>query len=311
LALDLNFDADSVAIADSVTRFCVQEMGDGAFSRDLWKRLADLGVQALAADPDAREFVHIAAACGALGRTGFPGPLAATYFATGLLPPGRAEAVIAGESVVSIGTPPLMPWGMAADLFIALDGEEARLVEVRAAEPVETLGGEHWARVEITPADVLGPWRPALHRYELSLAAYLVGAAQHLLDSTAAHARDRKQFGQAIGDFQAVALPLAEVSTRIAAARNLVLVAALRLDEADANGPALAGAARCLAGRAAQELSYLAHQTFGAFGVTREGPVFALSRRVQQWAVQVPAETAPEVCIPLAAEGSLLMLAPA
>jgi alkylation response protein AidB-like acyl-CoA dehydrogenase len=310
LALDLTFDADSVAISDSVARFCAQEMGDGAFSRRLWKRLADLGVLALTPEPDARVFAHIAAACEALGRAGFPGPLAATYFATGLLPPERAEAVIEGRALISLGTPPLMPWGAVADLFIALDGEEARLVDVNAAEPVATLGGEHWARVDVTPADVLGQWKPALHRYELSLAAYLVGAAEHLLDITAAHARDRKQFGQAIGDFQAVALPLAEASTRIAAARNLVLVAARQLDEADANGPALAGAARCLAGQAARELGYLAHQTFGAFGVTRDGPVFGLSRRFQQWAVQVPPETAPEACIPLASEGSLLMLTP-
>ena len=310
MALDLTFDADSVAIADSVARFCAQEMGDGAFSQALWKSLADLGVLALAAEPDAREFAHIAAACEALGRAGFPGPLAATFFATGLLPPGRAEAVIDGSAIVSLGTPPLMPWGVVGDLFIALDGDEAWLVEARGSEPVETLGGEHWARVETQPLETLGPWRPALHRYELSLAAYLVGAAQGLLDRTAAHARDRRQFGQAIGDFQAVALPLAEVSTRIVAARNLVLVAARRLDAGDGGGPALAGAARCLAGRAARELGYLAHQTFGAFGVTRDGPVFGLSRRFQQWAVQAPAEAALEACIPLAADGSLLMLTP-
>ncbi|HEX4504571.1 MAG TPA: acyl-CoA dehydrogenase family protein [Alphaproteobacteria bacterium] len=311
MALDLTFDAESVAIADSVARFCAQQMGDGGFSRDLWKSLADLGVLALGAEPGSREFRHIAAACEALGRAGFPGPLAATFFAAGLLPPERAEAVIDGGALVSLGTPPLMPWGGLADLFIALDGEEARLVDVRAVEPVETLGGEHWARVEAAPAEALGQWRPALHRYELSLAAYQVGAAQSLLDRTAAHARDRRQFGQSIGEFQGVALPLGEIATRIAAARNLVLVAAQRLDAGDGNGPALAGAARCLAGQAARELGYLAHQTFGAFGVTRDGPVFGLSRRFQQWALQVPAETAPEACIPLASEGSLLMLIPA
>jgi len=311
LALDLTFDADSVAIADSVARFCTLEMGDGAFGRDLWKSLADLGVLALAAEPNACEFVRIAAACEALGRAGFPGPVAATLFATGLLPPDRIEAVIEGRALVSLGAPPLMPWGKVADLFIALDGDEAGLVEIRGAEPVETLGGEHWARVDATPIEALGPWRRMLHRYELSLAAYQVGAAQYLLEATAAYARDRKQFGQSIGDFQGVALPLGEASTRVAAARNLVRVAAQRLDDRDSNGPVLAGAARCLAGRVARELGYLAHQTFGAFGVTREGPVFGLSRRFQQWAVQVPTETAPEACIALASESSLLLLAPA
>src|SRR6185312_10357012 len=154
-----------------------------------WKSLADLGVLALGAEPDAREFRHITAACEALGRAGFPGPLAATFLATGLLPSGKAEAVIDGSAVVSLGTPPLMPWGAVADLLIALDGDEARLVEARAAEPVATLGGEHWARIEAAPSKALGPWHPALHRYDLSLAAYQVGAAQSLLDRTAAHAR--------------------------------------------------------------------------------------------------------------------------
>lgn len=310
MALDLTFDADSVAIADSVARFCAQQMGNGGFSRTLWKSLADLGVLAVAAEPDAREFGHVAAACEALGRAGFPGPVAASFFATGLLPADKARSVVDASALVSLGTPPLMPWGAVADLFIALDGEEGRLVEVRAAEPVATLGGEHWARIESTPAERLGPWRPALHRYDLSLAAYQVGAAQDLLARTAAHARDRKQFGQSIGEFQGVALPLGEITTRIAAARTLVLVAAKRLDAGDGNGPALAGAARCLAGRAARELGYLAHQTFGAFGVTRDGPVFGLSRRFQQWAVQAPPEAAPEACIPLASDGSLLMLTP-
>jgi 3-oxocholest-4-en-26-oyl-CoA dehydrogenase alpha subunit len=285
-------------------------MGDGTFSRDLWRGLADLGVLALGAEPDARDFAHIAAACEALGRAGFPGPLAANFLATGLMSPGDADAVAAGEALVSLGTPPLMPWGTVADLFIALDGEEARLIEVGGAEPVATLGGEHWARISDRRAAALGRWRPALHRYELSLAAYQVGAAQSLLDRTAAHARDRRQFGQSIGAFQGVALPLGDVSTRIAAARNLVLIAARRLDEGDGNGPALAGAARCLAGRAARELGYVAHQTFGAFGVTRDGPVFGASRRFAQWAVQAPAETAPEACIPLASDSSLPMLTP-
>jgi alkylation response protein AidB-like acyl-CoA dehydrogenase len=317
MGLDLTFDAESVAIADSVARFCVTEMGEGAprhgsvaFNRALWKRLADLGVLALASEAGAREFVHMAAACEALGRAGFPGPLAATFLVTGLLPPALAASVVDGSDIVSLGTPPLMPWGAVASLFVALDGERGRLVEVHKAAPVQTLGGEHWARVEATPGEDLGPWAPLAHRYDLSLAAYLVGAAGRLLDGTAVHARDRRQFGHAIGDFQAVALPLAEAATRIAAARNLVLVAARRLDEANEDGPALAAAARCLAGRAARELGYIAHQTFGAFGVTREGPVFALTCRFQQWAVQVPPEAAPETCIPLAVSDSLLMLTP-
>ena len=167
MGLDLTFDAESVAIADAVARFCATELGEGAsrpgsaaFNQVSWKRLADLGVLALASESGAREYVHMAAACEALGRAGFPGPLAATFLATGLLPPAQAASVVNGSAIVSLGTPPLMPWGAVANLFVALDGERARLVEVHMAVPVQTLGGEHWARVQATPGEDLGLWAP-------------------------------------------------------------------------------------------------------------------------------------------------------
>ena len=149
MALDLSADPDAVAIADSVARFCASELGDTftrrcavPFSRDLWQRLAELGVLALASEAGAREYGHAVAAFEALGRGGFPGPLAATFMATKLLDQTRAASLADGSVIVSLGRPPLMPWGAVADLFIGIDEDEASLMEVGRVAPVETLRSE-------------------------------------------------------------------------------------------------------------------------------------------------------------------------
>lgn len=162
----------------------------------------------------------------------------------------------------------------------------------------------------LTSRKPLGAWTPLAVHYDLPLAAYLVGAAGRLLDETAAYAAERRQFGRAIGDFQGVALPLAAASTRIDAARNLLQVAASRLDERSSDATALTTAARRLAGLAAREMAYVAHQTFGAFGTIKDGPVFALSRRFQQWTQQAPVAPMPDALVALTSDTSLLLLTP-
>jgi acyl-CoA dehydrogenase len=70
----------------------------------------------------------------------------------------------------------------------------------------------------------------ALNKQRINLAALCVGPAIRLLDEALAHARTRRQFGQAIGEFQLVQAMLADSATEIAAARALVLETARRRD---------------------------------------------------------------------------------
>jgi alkylation response protein AidB-like acyl-CoA dehydrogenase len=155
---------------------------------------------------------------------------------------------------------------------------------------VETLGGEPWGRVEWLRGEPLGSAEDALLWSELARAAWLEGAAARLLDEAVEHARTREQFGRAIGEFQAVAHPLADCWISLTAARALVRSAAEPVERSWAHAAAEVGAARLSAERAALRAVAAAHQTFGALGITLEGPLFHVSRRVRQLASAPPGE---------------------
>jgi alkylation response protein AidB-like acyl-CoA dehydrogenase len=308
---------EAVAISDALRRFCDRSLGESIhqsaiapLTRPLWRSLGEMGVLALRPGMGTGENGLVAAALLALGRGAFPGPLPVTFLAGALLEPGTAATVAQGTSIVSVGPGATMPWVDLADIFIAIEGDQAVLIEAEAKELISTLGAENWARTEFTRKMALGSWKRFAVQYDLPLAAYLIGAAGRLLDETAAYAAERRQFGRPIGDFQGVALPLAAASTRIDAARNLLQVAADRLDAGADDAVALTAAVRRLASDAAREISFVAHQTFGAFGIIKNGAVFALSRRFQQWSNQEPAGPLPDDLIRLASGSSLVLSVP-
>jgi alkylation response protein AidB-like acyl-CoA dehydrogenase len=296
LSFDLALDDVQQAIADAVAKFCAERCPEavvretaGVFHRPLWRELAELGVLALATpegDGGARE---LCAALESLGAAVFPGPLAATFLATQVLGANERTRVARGEWIVALGAPPLLPFAPVADCFLALDGEKLCRGELRGAiAPLETLGGEPWGRVELA----LGPPVPADPRawalHDMALAAYAAAAGGALVVATAAHARARQQFGRAIGDFQAVAHPLADARVRLDCAAALARIAAHAWDEHAPDLRARAAAARLSATRAALESAHTCHQLFGALGITLEGPVFHVSRRIRQLASQPP-----------------------
>jgi alkylation response protein AidB-like acyl-CoA dehydrogenase len=295
LSLDLTLDDAEQAIADAVAKFCAERCPEsvvretaGTLPRALWRELAELGVLALATpegDGGARE---LCAALESLGAAVFPGPLAATFLATQVLDEKERLRVAQGEWIVSLGAPPLMPFAPVADCFLALAGGALRRAQPNAIEPVETLGGEPWGRVELElgPSLSADPRTWALH--DVALAAYAAAAGGALVSVTAAHARTRQQFGRAIGEFQAVAHPLADAHVRLEAAATLARIAAHAWDENAADLRARAAAARLSATRAALDAAHTAHQLFGAQGITLEGPVFHVSRRIRQLASQPP-----------------------
>jgi len=298
LSLDLELDDAQRAIADALGQFCTDccdeaTVGAGVrgFPSALWQQLAGLGVLALATPEGDGGACEAVAACEALGRAVFPGPLAATFFATQLLGAADRAAVAEGSVLVSAGAPPLLPFAPLAGIFLEIEsGRVWQCVPAGEVAPVETLGGELWGRVELSRQKALGDPERAFALHDLTLAAYLAAAGQRLLDATAEHARTRKQFGRTLGEFQAVAHPLADCSMRLAAACMLARSAACDFDAGAPRARALAGAARLSAHAAAVEMAHTSHQLFGALGITTEGPVFHVSRRIRQLASQPPGE---------------------
>ena len=315
MSLDLAFDDVQQAIHDAASQLCRDQCSDavvkaasGSFASGLWKAMAELGILALATPDGDGGACELVAAVEALGRAVFPGPVAGSICAAQLLPPREREAVTSGVAVVSLGRPPLMAWAPAARLFIEIEGQFAHLARPRGPiEPVETLGGEPWGRVELVRTAPLGDARRALALYDIALAAYLAAAGTRLVEDAAEHARTRKQFGRAIGEFQAVAHPLADAWVQLAGAATLARAAAFRFDHAGGESPgqdaiAAAGAARLSAARAAALAAQICHQVFGAIGITLEGPVFHVSRRIRQLASD-PDRDAPARAAVLATYG--------
>jgi alkylation response protein AidB-like acyl-CoA dehydrogenase len=105
----------------------------------------------------------------------------------------------------------------------------------------------------------------------------MIGLAQGALDHAIAYTKERKQFGKAIAEFQAVQHQLARAATDVEAARLLVYNAA-RLR--DARQPFLTEAAMCkvFSSEVAERVASLAVNLFGGNGFVKEYPVEKLYR---------------------------------
>ncbi|TYB42429.1 acyl-CoA dehydrogenase family protein [Actinomadura chibensis] len=265
------------------------------FPRARWAAIAEAGALALTAPDLGAGALDVVAAGDALGRGGCPGPWWQTLLVLDALPVDDAEAVMAGELVPTAGTADAMPWGASADRLFELGRHDeagwrvrpVTLGEVR--EQWVSLGHEPVVAADLVPAGpeaLVGTGTALLAR--LGLAAYLAGAGQRVLSDVVVYAGQRTQFRRRIGDFTAVAHPLAEVDAQVRAAALLARRAAYTLDGAD--GPRAAGfdvhVALRAAARASRQAVYQAHQTYGAIGFALEGPLSWLGQRVAQAATE-------------------------
>jgi len=104
------------------------------------------------------------------------------------------------------------------------------------------------------------------------IAAQAVGIAQGALDHALAYAKERVQFGQPIAKLQAIQFKLADMATKVEAARLLTYQAAWREDQGVSYGLQSA-MSKLFAGDTAMEVTIEAVQIFGGYGYTREYPV--------------------------------------
>jgi alkylation response protein AidB-like acyl-CoA dehydrogenase len=112
----------------------------------------------------------------------------------------------------------------------------------------------------------------ALDAGRLGIAACAVGLAQAALDAASAYAKERRQFGRPIGDFQGIQFMLADMATQVSAARSLVLAAA-RLKDAGRPFGVEAAKAKLFATDAAMKVTTDAVQVFGGYGYVEDFPV--------------------------------------
>ena len=108
-----------------------------------------------------------------------------------------------------------------------------------------------------------------LHTGRLGVAAQSIGVAQGCLDEAVKYAKERKQFGRPIGKFQAISFMLAEMATKLEAAKQLVYKAAYLMDikqDATLN----ASMAKYYAAEVCNEIAQKAVQIHGGYGFIKD-----------------------------------------
>ncbi len=152
--------------------------------------------------------------------------------------------------------------GLRASNTVALTLEDVRL-------PHDHLVGEDGAG--------FGYAMEALAVGRLGIAVQAVGIARRALEHAVAYAAERHQFGKALREFEGVQFKLADMATRVEAARALAHVAAARRDRGESIITA-ASMAKLFASETAMWVTTQAVQLFGGYGYMRDFPVEKLFR---------------------------------
>jgi alkylation response protein AidB-like acyl-CoA dehydrogenase len=115
----------------------------------------------------------------------------------------------------------------------------------------------------------------------ISIAALALGMAQGAFEAALRYARQRKQFGKPISEFQAIQFKLADMGTQIEAARGLVYHAAWLADQKDVRFTKESSMAKLYASEVAVRVANEAVQIFGGYGFVKDYPAEKYYRDVK------------------------------
>jgi alkylation response protein AidB-like acyl-CoA dehydrogenase len=157
-------------------------------------------------------------------------------------------------------------------------GETNEMLGLRASEAVDVLLTD----CRVPKANLLGGLnqgfaiaRAIVEGGRIDIAAQAVGIGEACLEQSIAKAKNRRQFGRPIAEFEAIQWMVADMSTEIDAARLLTFrAAAIRANNPEDGGLTMAAAmAKLFASEAANRAAYNAVQIFGGHGYLTEYPV--------------------------------------
>jgi butyryl-CoA dehydrogenase len=138
--------------------------------------------------------------------------------------------------------------------------------------------------VVVSPPDGFRKLMEAFDLERCGNATMSLAIAQSSLDYALAYVQERKQFGKAIIDFQAVQLRLAEMAMKVDAARLLIYRAVCN---ASAGLPSIrdSSIAKCFANEMVREVAGSALQLMGAYGYSKEFPIEQRLRDAWGWGI--------------------------
>jgi alkylation response protein AidB-like acyl-CoA dehydrogenase len=203
-----------------------------------------------------------------------------------------SDSKLTGEKVC-------VPAGLVAERIIVSANDGIYLVDPSSAgvtvEREDTMLGAPMARLVLrdAPATKLaGPegltW--LLERAQTALAVTMSGVSATALDLTSTYVKERKQFGRAIGAFQAVSQRAADTYINKEAIKLTAWQAAWRLDTGEPATPQVA-TAKYWASQGGQDVLLAAHHLHGGVGVDRDYPLYRYFLLAKQMELDLGAET--------------------
>lgn len=282
------------------------------FQHSLWEQVEALGITALLiAEADGGVGADWEDACAVLHRSGYwqtPLPLAETMLARRLATAAGLPCPYEPVSITSLQQAELsrkdgnwrftgrlrgVPWGRDVNVVFttATYTGELHLVALNRADAVvhqaQNLAGEprddfrfDGALAQAAPID--SPEAKQLFEYMTLLrTAQAAGALESTLHRTLAHARERKQFGRPLSQFQVIQHQLATFGAEVAAVACAVSAAARAACTGDAAFQI--ASAKLRANQAIALSTAVAHQVHGAIGFTKEYPLHHATQRLWSW----------------------------
>ena len=114
----------------------------------------------------------------------------------------------------------------------------------------------------------------------VGVSAQALGIAQAALDAAIAYAKERKQFGRPIAKFQAIAFYLAEMNTKLMAARLMLYDTAKQIDQGKPNST-MAAMTKLLVADTAVDVVNTALQVHGGYGYIQDYPIERMYRDIR------------------------------
>src|SRR5947209_1799355 len=265
----------------------------GAYDPALAREMVELGWPGIAASSEHGGqdlgFVELAVVLEELGYVCAATPLTSSATAAAVIDAtGSAEQrsrwlpqLSSGEATGSIGIRDLAADADGAAAIVLLDGEDSVLVDRAEADVREIITIDPTRRFAAVAGDgePLGPG--AAERVRVAIAAELVGVCQRALDMTLEYVKDRKQFGVAVGSFQAVSHRCAQMLLSSESTRSATYFAAWAADADPDRLPEAAALAAAAAADGGRDVAASAIQAHGGIGFTWEADVHWLYKRAQ------------------------------
>ena len=252
----------------------------GVFGTVVPESLGGLGLTDVDAVPLLTEFGYAAAPWPAAETLAVVAPLVAAC--------GDPDSIMSGATRVAVANGDMVvPYGRDADLVLVLGDGVAHLVPA-TGDPVSTVD---LSRAAINIAEPVGApltsdaalVELARDRATLAAAAQLVGLSRRMLELTVGYVKQRRQFGVAVGSFQAVKHHLANALLRLEFAEPPVLAAGWAIASSASSRAADVSMAAVLASEAARFTARTAIQCHGAMGYTVEYELHRFAKRA--WAL--------------------------